>query len=145
MNSYCLPIYFFCVLFTYSKCEVFPFLLLIGIFIDKVYYNFPFYHTIFILFFFFIHSFLKPVRKRSVAVFRTIITTSCYLLILSVLTFHFSFSFFFVQILWNSFFSFLIFDPGKIYIKKHSFLKKSWYNFLGKKVLIYETKRIWNC
>lgn len=118
MSNICLPLYFFPTLFTYAKYNVLPYLLFMGIMLDRIYYKLPFLNTILILSFYFIGRKMKPCRKKRMAIFRTCLYTSCYLGILFLLFQKFSIHLLFFQLIWNIIFTCCLFDSTRIYVKK---------------------------
>ncbi len=117
MNKY-FPLYFFFSFFPFSHKIFFPCILFLGLYFDKVLYNFPFLHTILFTLFYGIVRIFPPPRNRKKAYLETTIFLSIYFFVLYLYTQNFSFSFFIIQILWNGLMISLLFKKGRIYVKK---------------------------
>ncbi len=112
------PIYFFLTLLTFSKENVFPYLLFCGLFLDCIIYHLPFFHTIFLLLLFLLNRVLKKPQKLIQACFRTFINTNLFLTLFILIFKKTPWLLVIMTNFYNLLFTALWFQKGRIVLKK---------------------------
>ena len=117
MNNY-LPLFFYVTLFSYPKEKVFPFLLFASCFISFIVYSFSLLPILLTIIFYVLNrSWHLPHRLKNMY-FRTFFNTTLYIGIFMLVTGKNTLVLLLSNILWNTFFSHLLFNKRNLNFSK---------------------------